>query len=263
MMITRGLLIACVALCSHTVYSATIVAGWDTWDDPSAPSATVTAAGVTATATASAEGGASNWSIADTGSDPGRGSSDDTTWGTFDGNGVPASAVTNVGEANMTLTNAKTDGEVTITITNNGTLAVVLETFHFDGLAFRPKAARKYALNVLSGDITNGNVFTSDDPMNDNSTNAITHLGGGLSGHDQHDDVDIDLTGLADNTLAAGESAMIQLQFTMGAGDNSGGHHLFLDNVAVSGTIVPEPSTCLLALLSMVSMTAFCRKPTL
>lgn len=254
-MITRVLLALCVALCSHVTCSAAIiVAGWDTWDSTSAPTSTVTATDITATATASTEGGTTNWSIGDSGSDPGRGSSEDTTWGTFDGNGNPASAVTDVGPANMTATNAKTDGEITLTITNNGSLDVVLEAFHFDALAFRPKAARKYALTVLSGDITNGNVFTSDDPANDNSTNAITHLGGGLSGHDQHDDIDLDLTGLADRTLSAGESAVIQLEFTMGVGDGSGGHHLFLDNVAISGTVIPEPSTCLLALLGMASL---------
>jgi hypothetical protein len=112
-----------------------------------------------------------------------------------------------------------------------------------DALAFRPNAARTYALNVLSGDMTVGNVFTSDGPSSDNSTNAITHLGGGLLTddadpltHDQHDDVEIDMSGLADHTLAVGESAVIQIAFSNGTG-NGGGHHLFVDNVAFGGVV--------------------------
>ncbi|MEQ8211388.1 MAG: PEP-CTERM sorting domain-containing protein [Lacipirellulaceae bacterium] len=256
MKFTKALLVLSVALCLHSSASAAIiVAGIDNWDSTTAPTVPVTAAGVTATATASAVGGTENWSISD---GSGRGSSGDTTWGTFDGNGVPASSETEVGPANFTLQNARTDGQVTLTIANNGAADIVLEAFHMDALAFRPKAARTYALNVLSGDITNGNVFTSDAPMNDNSTNAITHLGGGLSGHDQHDDLDLDLTGLADNVLEAGGSVVIQIAFSNGVGDGSGGHHLFLDNVAVSGSVVPEPSS--LVLLGMMSLVAVGRK---
>jgi hypothetical protein len=167
------------------------------------------------------------------------------TWGSFDGSVVMAAASfsTNSGPDNLTLTNGKTDGELTFTITNNGVGDVDLSTFHMDALAFRPNAARAYALNVLSGDITVGNVFTSGAPASDNSTNAITHLGGGLLTddsdpltHDQHDDIDIDMSGLADHTLAAGESAVIQIAFSGGTG-SGGGHHLFVDNFAFSGTI--------------------------
>lgn len=227
--------------------AAVVIAGLDTWDSTTAPGPSVTAAGVTATATASATGG--DWSITD---GSGRGSSKDGTWGTFDGNGDPASTVTNVGPANITLTNAKTNGEITLTIVNNGTADLELNSFHMDALAFRPKAARTYALNVLAGsDMTVGNVFTS-------SSQAITHLGGGLKTddsdpetHDQHDDINLDLSGLADHTLAAGESAIIQIAFSGGAGDGSGGHHLFVDNVAVSGEIIPEPASMLLGALGL------------
>jgi hypothetical protein len=213
-----------------------LIAGWDTWDSATAPSSSVTEPGVTATATASAVGGTSNWSISDGGGDPGRGSSGDTSWGTFEGEGISASSLTNTGVANLTATNAKTEAEVTFTITNGSTADIELAAFHFDALAFRPKAPRSYSLSVLAGsDITVGNVFTSDAPMDDNGSNAITHLSGELSGHDQHDQIDLDLSALADSTLEVGGTVMFQLEFTNGAGDGSGGHHLFLDNVAVSG----------------------------
>lgn len=247
---TKTALVASLAASSMSASGAIIIAGWDTWDSATAPSATVTAAGVAATATASSSTG--SWSIADSGGDPGRGSSVDTTWGTFDGNGNPASSVTNLGVANMTVTNGMPSAEVTLTITNNGVVDIDLASFHMDVVAFRPNAPRTYSLNVLSGDITNGLVTASaGTPMNDNSTNDITHLGGALgTGHDVHDDLDLSLSGLADHTLGAGESAVIQIAFSNGTG-SGGGHHLFLDNVAVSGDfVVPEPSSALLFGLS-------------
>lgn len=239
--------LATIAAGSMSASGAIIIAGWDTWDSTTAPSSTATATGVTATATASASTG--SWANTDSGSDPGRGSSVDTTWGTFDGNGTAASSVTDVGVANLTVTNGRPSAELTFTITNAGAVDLDLATFHMDVVAFRPNAPRTYALNILAGsDITEGNVFSSaGTPMNDNSTNDITHLGGGLgTGHDVHDDLDLDLSGLADHTLAVGESAIIQIAFSNGTG-SGGGHHLFLDNVAVSGDIaVPEPSSALL-----------------
>ena len=243
---TLTLLSGAVLAGSLSAPAAVIIAGWDTWDSNTAPSSTVTAPGVTATAAASTAAG--NWSIGDSN---GRGSSKDTTWGTFDGNGAPASAVTNVGPANMTAFNGVTTAQVTITITNGGAVDLDLNAFHMDVVAFRPNAPRAYALNVLAGsDITVGNVITSAD-------DAVTSLGGALKTddldpetHDQHDDLDLSLAGLADHTLAAGESAIIQIAFSSGTGSGAG-HHLFLDNVAVSGELVPEPASMLLGALAL------------
>lgn len=209
--------------------SGQIVAGWDTFDDAVNPTVSVVGTGVTATASASGTGG--DWTNLDS---DGRGSSIDGTWGTFN-LGVPASMVT-TGSANLTLTNGKTDGQITFTIVNDGLDAVdlELEAFRFDAVAFRPNAARAYELVVLPGSsITEGVVFTSAD-------DEITHLGSGLltndsdaGVHDQHDDIDIDLTGLADSTLEVGGTAIIQLVFSSGTG-SGGGHHLFLDNIALT-----------------------------
>ena len=252
---TLPVLIASLAASTMATRAAIIVAGWDTWDSTSAPAASVTAPDIAATAAASASTG--TWSNSDS---LGRGSSLDTTWGTFDGNGSAASSVTSLGIANFTVTNGRPSAEITFTITNNGTLDLDLSAFHMDVIAFRPNAPRTYALNVLAGsDITIGTVFASaGTPMNDNSTNDITQLGGGLNTddadpttHDQHEDLDLSLAGLADHTLSAGESAMIQIAFSNGTG-SGGGHHLFLDNVALSGDFVPvpEPSSALLLTLS-------------
>lgn len=236
---TLATIVGLGALGTASSSAAIIIAGWDTFDSNTAPSSTAVATGVTATATTSAASG--NWSNGD---NSGRGSSDDTTWGTFDGNGTAASTVSDVGPANLTAFNGVVTAEVTLTITNNGTVDLDLANFHMDVVAFRPNAPRTYSLNVLAGsNITVGNVITSTE-------DEITHLAGVLSGHDQHDDLDLDLSGLADHTLAIGEQAIIQIAFSDGSG-SGGGHHLFLDNVAISGDVaVPEPSSALLALVS-------------
>ena len=200
-----------------------VIAGWDVWNSSTAPVANVTASGITATASASTASG--NWSTTD---GDGRGSSSDTTWGTFDGDTTPASSVTTGNGANMTALNGVTTAQITFTITNNGATDWDLDAFHMDALGFRPGAPRTYQLEVLSGDITNGVVFTS-------SEDAITDVGGTLSGtNDQHDDIDLSLIGLADSRLEPGESAVIQIAFSSGAG-SANGHHLFVDNVAISG----------------------------
>lgn len=202
-----------------------VLAGWDHWNSGTAPDANVTAAGISATATASAAAG--SWSTTEDQSS-GRGSSGDQTWGSFDGNGVAASPVTTGAGANMTALNGVTDAEITFTLTNNGPTDWELEAFHMDVVAFRPNAPRAYELEVLSGDITNGVVFTSAD-------DAINHLGGTIPpGNDSHDEIDLDLSRLADSTLESGGSAVIRIAFSSGTG-SGGGHHLFVDNVAISG----------------------------
>ncbi|MBK1825465.1 hypothetical protein [Haloferula rosea] len=206
-----------------------VMAGWDFWSSDTAPDANVTAAGIIASASASTATG--NWSRTDDGGS-GRGSSGDQTWGSFGGNGVLASAVTSGSSSNLTALNGVTDAELTLTVTNNGPTDWELDAFHMDVIAFRPNAPRTYELEVVSGDVTQGVVFTSAD-------DEISELGGSLSGsNDDHDEVDIDLSGLADSTLETGGSAVFRITFSSGTG-SGGGHHLFLDNVAVSGATVP------------------------
>jgi hypothetical protein len=217
------------------VLPSILIAGWDNFDSTSSPTATTTAAGITATAAVTGSG----WSRND---GTGRGSSKDTTWGTFEDPAAADTTTTGTG-VNLSLVNGAATGDLTFTIINSGTIDLKLNSFHMDAVAFRPNAARTYALNVLSGDMTIGNVFTSAD-------NAITNIGGGLLTddsdpltHDQHDDIQIDMLGLADHTLAAGESAIIQIAFSGGTG-SGGGHHLFIDNVAFSAAV--EATTVLL-----------------
>ena len=260
----RFLIVAAVAITAlpQAAQADLIVAGIDSWTNAAAPPVTVVAGFATASATASASTGA--WAAGEGGGNAGRGSSKDGTWGDLANTGgiVGASTSTAATADNFLVTNGRPSAEVTFTITNNGADDLDLNGVHFDAVAFRPNAPRAYAINVLAGSsITEGNVFTSAD-------DAITHLGGNLLTddtdpltHDQHDDISVSLASLADNTLATGETAIIQVAFSSGTG-SGGGHHLFLDNLAVSGvqvSAIPEPGSLALFGLSGMAL-AFRRR---
>ncbi|MFC7335953.1 LamG-like jellyroll fold domain-containing protein [Haloferula chungangensis] len=213
----------------NPAFGMQVVAGWDHWSSGTAPVASVTAQGISTTVTTSSTDG--NWSNSDQSND-GRGSSGDGTWGTFDGGGASASSATSGAGANMTALNGVEEAEITLTLTNNGSTAWNLDGFHMDVLAFRPNAPRSYELVVVSGDMTTGSVFES-------SAEEINHEAGTLPGtHDTHDQIDLYFTELADRTLEVGESAAIRITFEGGVED-SAGHHLFLDNLAISGFTAP------------------------
>lgn len=222
------LLVSTLAASSISASAAVVVAGWDTWNSATAPGASVVAPGVTGTAVTTTE--SNSWNTND-----GRGSSSDGVWGNA-ATVTPGASTLDVDGENLTLPNAATGGTITFSISNNGTADINLEGFHLDAYAFRPHAARTYAVSIVGGGgITAGNIFTSIE-------DEITHVGGAWA-NDAHDDIDLSLSGLADHTLGAGEAVDILLAFSDGTGNGAGGHHLFVDNVAVSGTVVPEPSS--------------------
>ena len=205
----------------------TLVAGWDTWANGVTSDATVVASGVTGSAVTTSEGTA--WNVID-----GRGASADGDWGKF---AEPPTASTTGGSGvqneNLELSNATIGGTITFTITNNGATDIELDGFHFDAYAFRPKAARAYQLSVASGDITGGVIYTSAD-------DEITSVSGAWD-NNAHDDISHSLAGLADHTLEAGGTVSFLLSFSSGTGDGSGGHDLWVDNVAVTGTLGSTP----------------------
>ncbi len=244
----KTLTIAAIAATMGTLSASAqdLVAAWDTFDSTAASTSTFTATGITATM---AQTSMSNVATED------RGASSDTTWGSFDGNGTAASSAI-VGTGMNLVSFNGSDGSFTITLTNGSGSDIDLGAFHFDALAFRPNTARDFSLNVQAGGaITAGNVFTS-------ATDAITSLGTAPNAaQDQHDEYDLDLTSLADNTLEAAGTVTFELSFTGGL-DGSAGHHLWVDNVALStAAVVPEPSTyALLGGLFALSFVAMRRR---
>lgn len=214
-----------LALCA-TPISAQIVAGWDTFSGNGAGGpidASVLTTGVTASFVTTASGG-SGWNTVDE-----RGASNDGDWGTSVG---PPAADTTIGTANdqnLELSNATAEGTITLTITNGSGADIDLDSFHFDSYAFRPKAARDYELSVLPGGaISEGIVYTS-------AAGEIPHVGGSWD-NGAHADINHDLTFLADSTLEDGGTVEFLLAFSNGAGDGSGGHDLWVDNLAVSAS---------------------------
>ena len=96
--------------------------------------------------------------------------------------------------------------------------------------SFRPKAPRIYELRVLAGSgISDGVVYTS-------AADAIPDVGGAAD-NGAPADIALSVEGLTDHTLEPGESVQFLLAFSGGAGDGSGGHDLFVDNVAISGAL--------------------------
>ena len=226
-------------LAPTSAQGAVVLAGWHTFHSATAPTVSVSQTDLAALISTSSTIG--SWS---TGESTSRGSSSDGTWGTSSDSPTPTTAAGTSTDQNMSLTNGKPSGELTFSLTNNGSDNMVLENFHFDAAAFRPSAALNYQLSVLAGGgITAGNVGTGG---------SVVNLGGTIpAGNDFHSDVDLALTGLSDNTLAPGESAQIRITWTGSGNGSNGGHHLFVDNIAFTGSIVPvpEPSTALLGLL--------------
>ncbi|MDF7823485.1 BNR repeat-containing protein [Pontiellaceae bacterium B12227] len=203
-----------------------LIAGWDIWNSGATPAANVVATDIAASAVTTSEDPVRPWHVTDE-----RGASADGSWGTFVG--IPsASTVTNADNENLELPNAVTGGTLTFSITNAGMAAIELDAFHFDAYAFRSKAARTYELSVLTGGgITPGVIYTS-------GAQEITNVNGAWDNF-AHDNIDHSLAGLADNTLGVGESVQLRLTFSGGAGDASGGHDLWVDNVGITGAFQP------------------------
>ncbi|VGO12542.1 hypothetical protein PDESU_01095 [Pontiella desulfatans] len=216
----KTIAILTVAVCAGAMSaSAALLVGWDdNFNQPNNGSTTPppkTATGFSGLATPDAN---LNWS---------RTASAASTDGTF---GTLAGAGTETGFSDGLALNNGNNGHFDFTVTNGTADDYDLDFFHFDAGATRPKAADNWTLSVLSGALTVGNV-----------TSGVSPNGGGTLVWAEND---LDLTGLADNTLEAGQSVVFRLDFVQdGTIQYEGGHNLYLDNIAISGTVIPEPAT--------------------
>ena len=137
--------------------------------------------------------------------------STDTSYGTLLGN-----APTNGGVGQMSVN--YNGGHIYIAVTNNTQSEVELDSLHFDVATKWGGSSNDTITVTLNGDLGNDIVLVT--------VSNLLNSSGGLV---DYDDYDVDLTGLADNTLADGEG--IVLTFTY-AGTDIG----MLDNVALLGT---------------------------
>ncbi|MFC7335941.1 PEP-CTERM sorting domain-containing protein [Haloferula chungangensis] len=213
-------ILICALAASSMTSSAALIAGWDAGDGAATYTNGVTATATVATGTWSGTGDASLGAM---------GYSPDQTWGTL---GVPAASINT---SALSLNNG-TVGSIAFLVTDTTGIDSDLTTFHFDTGTLRPKSAVNWSLDITAGDLTVGNV----------TSGATTPNTGGSWDWFNYD---IDLTGLADNTLDANGSVTFTLSFT-GVDDGAGGHNQGLDNVGVSNSLpVPEPSALALGLL--------------
>lgn len=201
---------------------STLVAGWDTWNEVAPDSWDAShSAGVSAQAVGTAEAGGIWFNFSNATVENGA-SSD----GQFGATG-PAEAETSVAvnTDGTTLSNGY-DGSIDFMLTDSTGTDRALTGFHFDTGAFRPNAATDWELEVLAGgDITAGSLAAGTTTINQGPI---------------QDDESISLNGLADNTLEAFGSVTFRLSFTGGV-DGSAGHHLFLDNVGITGFALGLP----------------------
>ena len=156
------------------------------------------------------------------------GAHDDGTFGTL------AGAETTVAFNRGLSLNNGVNGAYDFSVTNGTADDYELEFFHFDTGTFRPNAAHEWTVSVQSGDLTAQTV----------QSGSADNIAGGTT--DWYD-YDIDLTAVTGgNVLAAGQTVTFRLD--MAGGTGASGHHQYVDNIAVSGSIVeastiPEPSS--------------------
>ena len=208
-----GTTVALLLLAGTIGYGDIIIAGWDSWGS----SISATPASVFATdISASLSTIAGDWTRVSSGST-------DLSFGNVPGAASSTDAATGA-LATQVLDASGNLSYLQFTITNNGSSDYTLNGFSFDMQRQYSTSPRYYKVDVVSGsDITTGNL------INDQYLTATNPL------EQDYADFDISLSALADNTLAAGESAIFRLTIT-GGNDSA---RAFIDNVAI--TAIPEP----------------------
>ncbi|MFN3165793.1 MAG: PEP-CTERM sorting domain-containing protein [Phycisphaeraceae bacterium] len=199
---------------------AGLILGWETW--ASGSEAASTAVGdITGLGVESGDWRESN-----------RAASNDGTFGTAAG----ASTATGAASTGTYIGQTGGSGSYAFTITA-GVDQVILETFHFDARRKRNNSPENWSVDVVAGDISLVNLGSGS------LGNTL-----GTIGPSDHDDFDLDMTGLADNVLDPGQSATVRISWSGGNPTNSD-QRTYMDNVGFSGQVVPEPAS--LALLSL------------
>ncbi|MFC0016215.1 Ig-like domain-containing protein [Roseibacillus persicicus] len=114
---------------------------------------------------------------------------------------------------------------ISFTVTNNSVRAIGLQRILFDFASINGNSPQNLTLTYQQGDLSNANGTVIW------SRSAVHN---GISASADYEDVEIDLTALTDRCLGVGETARFLLE-----GDTASNptQALFLDNVAVTGTV--------------------------
>lgn len=231
--------VALAVLATSNTSNAAVIASWDTWTDSAA-----------LTYNADAELAGFQATIATT--DP-NDRANSGGFGSTDGNfgSLLSGAVTTdntallVRSGNPPIDGPKGWNVVTISITNGTGFSYNLESIHFD-IGVRSSSGDSYTLEYTSGGL--GPAITSL-----GSATGITNIGD----QGNADDFDIDLTSssLSDITLGTGESAVFTLTIDSYVSVSASST---LDNVAIQGSAIPEPSSA--ALLGLGGLALILRR---
>lgn len=224
------------SLTTGSADAAVLLAGWDDW---AATSATAylpdqTQAGFTATIT---QGNNRTDRV-----NASFGSTDDT-FGT-----APGASTANTPA--LLVRNQNNEGQLTITLTNNTGVAYLIESIHFD-FAARQQDAGSTGYNAFTLTYVSGGLGAAGTQIDSQSSLPYVIFGTTNSSSD-YPDYDYALApALSDITLGSGESATFTLVFS---GGNTGNVNVssVVDNVAVFGSVVPEPAT-----LSLIGLGAW------
>ena len=217
-----------------SISQAGLLLGFDRWGDPFASqnnAASFTAADVSGSMTYSGgTGAAANWFRGDKGSNDGTfgpsltGANNTGTTGYF-------------GALSLKGVNDQSSFAVFVTINNNhATDDLVINNFVFDTWREFGGSPPRWDL-YGSGDITTGFL---------KQTGFVSNLGtpAALNAND-YTDMQMSLTAIGDNVLAAGESATFELRVWENSTTINQAGKSWIDNVGIDGTFqaVPEPAT--------------------
>lgn len=164
-------------------------------------------------------------------------SSTDGTFGTLAGGSTTA-------DGGLLVRNV--DGStLTMTITNTSSSAYSIDSLNFDFSVRLDAASPSNSYNAFDIQYTSGGLGVAGTSVGSASGIAINTNGN----NSNYTDFDFTLSdNLTDTTLAVGESALFTFTFSGQAGTNGNNVSSVFDNVAITGTAIPEPSAALLSL---------------
>ncbi|MDF3130444.1 PEP-CTERM sorting domain-containing protein [Kiritimatiellaeota bacterium B1221] len=225
--------------------SAATIATWDNWTDTTD----------TYDADSFLAGFSASIDVSGTSSiNTGFGSND----GTF-GENLPGAA-TNANS--LLLSERNGSNTLIITLTNNSGLDVNIDSFHFD-FAPRENAIdnNEHGYDAFTLTYTSGGLGP-DSTAIDNKTGLPLVIFGGTNKFSDYPDYDYNLSDdLSDITLGNGESAIFTMEFSGNTNGTEGPNtSSVIDNMAFQGSVIPEPSTLILLVSSLMGYTFYRRQ---